>query len=442
MNFFRRACLYCLRQRVKTMILLLMLTAVFTLLMDSFAIRGASESAAAEVRAAVGGKIVLEIDTEGNYGNAVENEWGTSSVYIGDYVTPQMIEAVAKTAGVVDYNVEDYAAAYYAGVSFQYIPTNWNLNQTQYGDHAAFTACLSSERCSAFESGKYTLIEGRHIRPDDCYALLISKELADYNGISVGDTVQIYDTYLDSVGLNPFVEMEVVGIFNGTEGTAAGGEIVASQLQANCGFVAYNTLFDMYAAAYENGAEYFSVTIYVNDPAGIWKVYDEIKGLPEIQGKTLKLSIVNEEYQTIETPLETLRGSINTAILITVFTSFAVVTLFLTICVKGRRREIGILLSVGKSKAGIVLQLLTEVTAALAVSFSVSILLSSLTAASISRLVLPETADGGADIIVRVSAKYLIPIWGIGFLLAILSTAVSSWTIYRLKPKDILTKYE
>lgn len=444
MNFLKRAFLYFFRQKTKTLILLLMLTVIFTLLLDSFAIRDASESAASGVRTGIGGKLILEIDTEGNFGNEQKTEYGSTFTYIGDYVTQPIIDAISKVKGVVDYNVEDDGAAYYSGVSFQYIPTSWNLNLTKYGDNSAFTACLSSEKCSAFESGKYTLIDGRHIKPNDSYAILISKELADYNGIKVGDTVKVYNYDLDLAykDADPFAEMEIVGIYNGTEGTATGSEILASQLQANCGFVAYNTLFDMFAIFFENGAEYQSVTIYINNPTEIQQVYDEIASLPEIKGKTLKLSISDEEYQTVEMPLETLSGSVNATIIIIVLTSFAVVTLFLTFCIKGRKKEIGILLSIGESKTSIVMQFLIEATIALIISFSISIILSNLTVAKASRLLLPEIADGCSNSIMQVSAEYLMPTLCIGFLLIALSVTASSWAVYRLKPKDILTKYE
>lgn len=438
MNFIQRAALYCLRQKQRSFLLLFVLTAVATLLLDSLAIRDASGNAAAGVRSAVGGKLLLEIDTEGNYGSFSENTWGTSSVYNGDYITRPIIDAVSKVAGVSDYNVEDSAAAYYAGVSFQYLPTSYNMNLTKYGDYGTFTACLSSERCSAFESGKYTLIDGQHITPEDSHALLISKELADYNGLSVGDTVRLYDSYLDSEGRNPIVEMKIAGIFNGTEGTATGGEILADQLQANCAFLAYNTLFDLYPSVYRNGAEYLSVTIYVKDPAEIQNIYNEIQTLPEIQGKTLKLSISNDDYQVMETPLEALTDSVTTTLIIITLTSFAVVTLLLTLWLRGRKREIGILLSLGKSKGTILFQFLTEAFAILITALFLSVLLSCLTVARVSKFLLPEIKE--TALTVRISAEYLLPLCCISFLLVTLSVVVSSWTVYRLKPKDILTK--
>ncbi len=438
MNFIQRAVLYCFRQKRKTLILLLVLTAIGTLLLDSLAIRDASENAASGMRTAVGGKLILETDTEGNYDFVGEDKWGASYVYNGDYITLPIIDAISKLEGVSGYNVEDSAAAYYAAVSFQYLPTNYNVNLTKYGDYGTFTACLSSERCSAFESGKYTLIDGQHIMPEDSYALLISKELADYNGLSVGDTVTLYDSYLDSEGRNPIVEMKIAGIYNGTEGTATGGEILADQLQANCGFLAYNTLFDLYAPEYKNGAEYSSLTIYVKDPAEIQNISNKIEALAEIQGKTLKLSISNEDYQVVETPLEALKGSVTTTLIIITLTSFAVVTLLLTLWIRGRKREIGILLSVGKSKGTILFQFLTETFVVLIAALSLSILLSYFTAARVSTLLLPEIGETGLR--VQVSAEYLLPLCCISFLLVALSVITASWTVYRLKPKDILTK--
>ena len=440
MNFLQRAYLYCFRLKTRTLILFLVFTVVFTLLLNSLTIRDMSENASAGMRTAVGGKLLLEIDTEGNYGDFKENDFGSSSVYIGDYVTKPIIDAISNVEGVVDYNVEDAEAAYYAGVSFQYIPTKWNFSMTQYGDYGTFTACLSSERCSAFESGKYTLIDGRHIKPDDSYCILISKELADYNGISVGDTVKMYDTYLDSIGKTPFVEMEIAGIFDGTEGTATGGEVTASDLQSNCGFIAYNTIFRVYEDVYQNGEEYYSVTIYIKDPAEIQTIYNEIEKLPEIQGKTLKLSMVNEKYQTVETPLNTLKSSVNTTIIIIIFTSFIVITFLLTFWIRGRKKEIGILLSIGKSKANIVFQVLSESSAAFIIAFFVSVLLSNFTVVKVGSFLFPEIVDGKNNVPVQVSANYLFLVCGIGFFLAALSVVISCWSVYRLKPKDILVK--
>lgn len=56
MNFVKRAFLYCFRQKVKTLILFLVLAIISTFLLTGLAIRDASEDATADVQTAIGGK--------------------------------------------------------------------------------------------------------------------------------------------------------------------------------------------------------------------------------------------------------------------------------------------------------------------------------------------------------------------------------------------------
>lgn len=59
MNFVKRAFLYCFRQKVKTLILFLVLAVISTFLLTGLAIRDASEGATEDVQTAIGGKLVL-----------------------------------------------------------------------------------------------------------------------------------------------------------------------------------------------------------------------------------------------------------------------------------------------------------------------------------------------------------------------------------------------
>ena len=79
------------------------------------------------------------------------------------------------------------------------------------------TAVRDSQLVDVFREEEYTLLEGRHIQPEDQGAILISAELAAENGLSVGDSVTMYD--LDTDSENTFT---IVGIFGGTEGMKIG----------------------------------------------------------------------------------------------------------------------------------------------------------------------------------------------------------------------------
>lgn len=99
---------------------------------------------------------------------------------------------------------------------------------------------MNSELSLKFLNGTYTLVEGRHIQPDDSYAALISKELADKNGLSVGDDIAMYD--LDSDSENTFT---IVGIFSGTEGMSKDA-MMADEIPANQGYIDMNSYQKMW----------------------------------------------------------------------------------------------------------------------------------------------------------------------------------------------------
>lgn len=434
MSFIKRAGLYCLRQRFKTIILFLVLTLIATFMHTGIAIRDAAKGATADVQTAIGGKIMLDIDTDGHMGSGQQNQWGTTYTYNGDFITDDIVDAIKKVDGVVDYNAEEAEGYFGAGVNFKYLPAALGLSYTQYGEASSYTATLSSEKCKAFQSGKYKLVEGRHITTDDKYTCLISKELADYNKLSVGDRIKMYSLDSDAIS-----EFEVVGIFDGTEGTS-GNALTVDEIPANCGYVDYAGVQDIFKGDYDEG--YSQLTIYVIDPVSIQNVYDKISALPELKGKTLNLSIDTDEYDVVSTPLESLQKLVNTTIVIISVVSIVILTLLLTIWIRGRKKEIGILLSIGKNKANIILQIFTETFVVAVVAFAASIPFSNLIAEKAGAFLVSRVITGTANLNVQIDAVYLLPLYMIGILLIAIAIIASSWTVVRWEPKDILTKYE
>ncbi len=431
MGFIKRAGLYCLRQRFKTSILFLVLMLIAAFMLTGISIRNASVGATADVQTAIGGKIILELDTEGHMGSGQQNQWGTVYGYNGDLITQDIVKAISKVDGVVDYNSEDTAAYYGAGVDFKYLPAAFGLSYTSYGESSAYTATLSSEKCASFQSGRYKLVDGRHITPDDKHTCLISKELADYNKLSVGNKVKMYSLDSDSIS-----EFEIIGIFDGTEGTS-GNALTVEEIPANCGYIDCGTLFELFDDEL-NG--YQQLTIYVEDPVSIQNVYDRISALPELKGKTLKLSIDTDEYDVVSTPLESLQKLVNTAIVVISMVSVAILTLLLTIWIRGRKKEIGILLSIGKSKANIILQLFTETFLVAVAAFAMSIPFSNLIAQKAGEFLVSRVAAETANLNVQIDVACLFPLYLIGIFLIAVSVLFSSWAIANLNPRDILAK--
>ncbi|NBH14448.1 ABC transporter permease [Lachnospiraceae bacterium] len=431
MSFITRTGLYCFRQRFKMVILFLVLTLIATFMLTGIAVRDAAKGAEADVQTAIGGKIELSLDTDGHMGSGQQNQWGTVYGYNGDLITQEIVDAIEKVDGVVDYNSEDTEGYYGAGVDFKYLPAAFGLSYTQYGEASSYTATLSSEKCSKFQSGKYRLADGRHITPDDIHACLISKELADYNKLFVGDKIKMYSLDSDAIS-----EFEIVGIFDGTEGTS-GNALTVDEIPANCGYIDYATMLELFKEEL-NG--YQQLTVYVEDPVSVQNVYDKISALPELKDKTLKLSIDTEEYDVVSAPLVSLQQLVSTTIIIISVVSVVILTLLLTIWIRGRKKEIGILLSIGKSKANIILQIFTETFAVAVISFAASIPFSNLIAEKAGAFLASRVTAGVANLNVQIDAAYLLPLYLIGILLIAAAVVVSSWTVVRSKPKDILTK--
>lgn len=433
MFFIKRACLYCIRQRFKTMILFLILTLIASMMWTGIAIHDAAKKAAGNVKDAVGGTIELNLDTDGHMGGGEQNEWGTAYYYNGDLISQEIVDAIKKVEGVADYNSEDTGGYYGAGVNFQYLPAALGLSYTPYGESSSYTVTLSSEKCRSFQNGSYQLVEGRHITPDDQYVCLLSKELTDYNHLSVGDKIKMYCLDSDSEAV-----FEIVGIFDGTEGTS-GNALTVDEIPANCGYVDYAAVQDIFKYLEEEDG-YQQLTIYVKDSVPIQSVYDKISALPELKGKTLKLTMNTEEIDAISAPLESLQKSVSITMILISVVSIVILTLLLTIWIRGRKNEIAILLSIGNSKINILSQFFTESLLVAVISFAVSIPLSFSIAEKAGSFLISRASVEIVDLNVQIDLSKLLPFALIGVLLIAVSVLASSWTVVRLQPKEILTK--
>ena len=166
--------------------------------------------------------------------------------------------------------------------------------------------------------------------PDDSYAVLISKELADKNGLSVGDDITMYD--LDSDSENTF---EIVGIFSGTEGMSKDA-MMADGIPANQGYIdmnSYNEIFD------RDAMELGSLDVYVDSAENVQDVLETIQNLPEIKDKTFTYSTDTENFDLISNPLSSIQTMVDTAVIVIAVTGAAIIVLLLVLWTRGRKKS-------------------------------------------------------------------------------------------------------
>lgn len=432
MNFLKRAVRYCWRQKIRSIILLLVFTLLASTALIALSVGHATAEGTDKVKQTIGASIHMETDSDNqeNYDSGTRDEYGISYEYIGDFITQEVIDAVSKVDGVVAYSAE--SGNYWgSAIDFEYFPGSFNFGDSY--NPSSYTCTFNSALNRKFMDGTYTLVEGRHIQEDDSFAVMISKELADKNGLSVGDHISMYD--LDTDSENTF---EIVGIFSGTEGMSKDA-MMSNQIPANQGYIDMNSYQKIWN---ETVLELGSMEIYVDSAENVEDVLKTIQNLPEIKGKTFTFSTDTEDFDLISNPLSSLQKMVDTAVTVIAITGAAVIALLLILWTRGRKKEAGILMAVGRSKVEIVLQFLVEnlfiAIPAAAASFGLSALL----ADKVGAFLVSQTASDVEGISVVLHSADMAAVYGVGALILILAVLAASVTVIRLKPKAILTQMD
>lgn len=182
MGIFRRAALYLARKKGKAALLFLIFFLVSALLLICFSILEGTKQAAGDLRSNIGAAFYIRPYAQMTLEDGGISEGATP------VISQRSIEEVVSTARgqVKAYNTEHYG--YVKSEQLHFLPGA--------GDNAAsnmgqVTAVRDSGLTDVFLNEEYTLLAGRHIRPEDENKILISAELAAENSLEVGDMITL-----------------------------------------------------------------------------------------------------------------------------------------------------------------------------------------------------------------------------------------------------------
>ena len=431
MNFFKRAMKYCFRQRLRSLLLFLTFTLLSTTVLIAISSEKAVQQGTKQIKETVGASVRIEIDTNdmNNYGSAEDYGNGASGyTYNGDFITQKIVDKIAGLGKVIGYNAKSSEGFWGIPQSFEPLPGMINAS----GLATPYQSLLDSFLDTKFLNGTYKLEEGRHIKPDDKYVALISKELADKNNLTVDDKIT-FQNGIDEDGTSTFT---IVGIFSGTEGLTHAA-ITPDGIPANLGYIDVNSLKEIYEL---QGYDYLDV--YTHTPEEAKELMETIKNLPEVKGKTFVFNVNTEDFDLVSTPLSSFGNMIDTAVLLITVIGSLVIILLLMLWTKGRKKEIGILLAIGRSKVEITGQLLSENILIGVLSMGATTCLTSILTDKIGRYIIGKAGENVTDITVSIATSDMVRVYGIGLLLVCFAVFVASYAVIRLKPKDILTKMD
>lgn len=433
MNFLKRAIRYSFRQRMRSLILFLTFTILATTALVCISSGKAAQAGTNEVKETIGASVRIQLDeSPENYGEPEASGNGYSYVYKGDWLSKKIIDEIAALPKVVNINGKDETGFYGLPDSFEPF---WGMIQDP-NLSTPYQAILNSAMDAKFLNGTYKLEEGRHIQADDSYAALISKELAEKNKLSVGDKI----TFRNDINSSETSTFTIVGIFSGTEGMSKSA-ITPDGIPANCGYIDMNSINEIYYK--EEGHEGYSyLDVYANSVEDAEELLTTIKNLPSMKGKTFTYQVNSEDFDLIAKPLSSLNHMINTAVTVITVVGAMIIVLLLVLWTRSRKKEIGILLALGKSKGEIIGQFLIENWLIGIFSVIASGGLAIALADKVGSFIINKSGESVSDLTVRIAATDMATVYGIGFVVVSLAVMVASYTVIRLKPRDILTKMD
>lgn len=461
MSIWKRAFLYVIRKKVKTVLLFCVLLAMSTFILTGLSIYKATDDSALSLRQSVGGSIRLELDESNGANWQYQQAAGGMMVeYVGTPITDKDIQKIMSIDGVKAYNGIGDGSVYAKDFDF--------ISGFSFGDGSDYSrlpSVTNSEYFNFFTRKAFQLIEGRHIKEDDDHAVLISSAVAEKNNLKLGDAITVQCCY-DS-GDYPDVKLIVVGIYE-YKGDTDSFQTTSTDKRNRLiiDHKAMQEIMQRDEIQYDNGIDF-----YVDDPREIDRIAKEIKNL-DLDWNCFALTVDNSAYEAVSASLTSMQSLIVWLIVGCIVVSVCILILILSMWIKQRRYETGILLSIGITKGNIVFQYIVEVSVLAVVAFGLSYFTSGLISQGVSDLIFNQVAesqtmpeielpDDGTEYLditgqyipydtsnmemvesvqVKVSPNNLLYVYIFGAFLIVLSVSAASITVIQMKPKKILSQ--
>ena len=425
MNLGIRAFLYTARKWKKTLLLFCLLLSITTLVLSGLAIADAQEKQTEDMRGTTGASFTVERNlSTGGWTSGAHGSYSTQ-----EFISDEMLQEIAAVDGISGYDASIVSMPYY------FKETGDSVVTTGYTNSFYTYGYVNTEYNDLFASGRFELVEGSHITEDMTNGLIISRERAEQNGLEVGSkVVGINDPYTD----DPEVDMEIVGIF----------EVVADKNDEATMYDA-STMWDFSEYAfcskaameamcvnYGDGNKIQEADFFVTDAAQLESVINEVQSISSINWDHFIVTANDEVYQNISSALSDTTTLVTTLIVMITVVSMVLIILILSMSIRSRKREIGILLAVGIEKYAVLLQQMLEICLVAIAAFPLAYLASREMAGTLG------TLFGKAAENVIVTPHHFVLVTASGAGLLIIAVLVSCIPVMRMKPKAILSQME
>lgn len=244
---------------------------------------------------------------------------------------------------------------------------------------------VTSDSDELFTDGTFTLVSGRHIKESDERKILIHKEFADKNSLHLGESMQLkfpqaivedmksmgYDTSHMSTDMIP---VEIIGIFESRGGDDKTGMHLSHQIYENYCYIDLKT----YSSVWNPKAQSFfcQAAFSVASSSDLAVVTNEVKNLDWPAGQPDSIVSDLDYYADKIGALNSLSYLLKIILIGIIVVCITLVYFLLSHGVKQRKREIGIMMSLGLSRRYVLTQHIAEVLIAAAIAMVLALSIS------------------------------------------------------------------
>lgn len=262
------------------------------------------------------------------------------------------------------------------------------------------------------------------------------------------------------------ISLEVIGLFHANVTEKLGAAVTSYDKIQNHIFTDIASAIEAENSAAVQGFDDVKVT--VDDPENLKQIMEQVKHLPGYEENAYTIAADDEAYQSAAASISSLDALVKSLLIGIIVVSIIILALILTLWGKARVHETGVFLSLGIKKGNILGQYIAEVLLIAVFAFAASGITSNMFAATVADTLLQQTVQSNSlqdnaeddttmqsidmssaledeetispNIQISLGLEDLLRLYCIGFFIIVVSVTVSSVSVMRLKPRDILNR--
>lgn len=489
MNYMKRAWLSVTRKRGKSAILFAVILILGNVIAGAIAVNQSTQNVEKQIKNQLGSLATIEIDYEALMANS---DSGARMEEIQP-LSEELIKQIGERSEVKQYDyLRETVIAVENFKPYSFSPQEEDENIMIVGGmpSAVYLTGTNLLQPLDFEEDTVNLTQGRFFNEEEQRTGkrvgLISEELAQENGLTVGDTMVLDGQFVDySSGMDPEKQkgndysIEIVGIFKNTSLEQANDQgqdgMVSSFAFDDRPFNriympndAVKTIVEEERAGQQaafpatdfgSDEEFFTPQFILNQPEDAEQFKQEVTPLLP---NGYKVNASTDEYDRVGTSMNRLSQISSYVVVIAVIASLIIISLIIVLFTRDRKYELGIYLSLGERRkyvfAQIVLELLLIGVSAMLISLVTGNMLGKMVSESLLSSSMLEANQAGVEQFfvgvagvpkidqatineafrVQYTLPYIIAFLVTGIVTILLSAVVPLLYILRLNPKKIM----